>query len=279
MNRLLGTSWASVILMFLLSSAALTFAQSGRPAPPFDLDGGDTTTPPQQKDRADADTNKIPDTPQPSDTQNKVIGLPKAFLHDQIGMWTSPSRIRFSDTTWMVPLGGFAAALFATDSDISRHLSNVPNTLTQSRHISDYTAYSMGGGAAGIYFLGLVSHNEHQRETGFLSGESAIDALIAVEALKYATGRQRPYQGTGTGQFWHSGTSFPSEHTAGAFAIAGIVSHEYPSPFVKFLSYGMATLGRSLSNHGEAALPFRRSCGRGHRISDQRVHLPQASQS
>ena len=242
MNRILGTSWAWIILMFMLSATTLSFAQSGRPAPPFDLNGGETPTPRDQKDQADEDTNKLPDTPQPSDTQNKVIGLPKAFLHDQIGMWTSPSRIRFSDTTWMVPLGGFAAALFATDSDISRHLSNVPNTLTQSRHISDYTAYSMGAGAAGIYFLGLVSHNDHQRETGFLSGESAIDALIAVEALKYATGRQRPYQGTGTGQFWHSGTSFPSEHTAGAFAIAGIVSHEYPSPFIKFLSYGMATL-------------------------------------
>jgi membrane-associated phospholipid phosphatase len=164
------------------------------------------------------------------------------MLHDQIGMWTSPAKTRFSDTTWLIPLGGFAAALLATDSDISRHLSNKPDTLLSYRHISDYGAYSMGGGAAGLYFLGLMTHNEHQRETGFLSGESALDALVAVEALKFATGRQRPVQGDGTGPFLKGGASFPSEHSAGAWAIAGMVAHEYPNPFVKFLSYGMATV-------------------------------------
>ncbi len=184
----------------------------------------------------------VPETPEPNDSQNKVFSLPKAILHDQIGMWTSPSRARLSDATWLVPVGGLTAALFATDSDFSRHLSNDPNTLSRSKHISDYGAYSMAGGAAGLYFAGLLTHNEHQRETGFLSGESVIDSLIFVESLKFATGRQRPYQGNGTGQFLKGGTSFPSEHSAGAWAIAGIVAHEYPSPFVKFLSYGMASV-------------------------------------
>ncbi len=157
-------------------------------------------------------------------------------------MWTSPAKARFSDATWLVPLGGLTAALFVTDSDFSRHLSNTPDTLLRYRHISDYGAYSMGGGAAGLYFLGLMTHNEHQRETGFLSGESAIDALVAVEALKFAAGRQRPTQGDETGRFLKGGSSFPSEHSAGAWAIAGIMAHEYPNPFVKFFSYGMATV-------------------------------------
>ena len=34
-------------------------------------------------------------------------------------MWTSPARLRLSDATWLVPLGGFTAALLATDTDIS----------------------------------------------------------------------------------------------------------------------------------------------------------------
>jgi hypothetical protein len=156
-------------------------------------------------------------------------------------MWTSPARIRYSDASWLVPVGGFAAALFATDSDLSRHLSNAPDTLTQSRHLSDYGAYSMGGVAGGMYFLGLLTHNEHQRETGFLSGESAINVSIAVEALKFATRRERPIQGVGDGRFFQGGGSFPSEHAAAAWAIAGIFAHEYPTPFIKFLSYGMAT--------------------------------------
>ena len=183
----------------------------------------------------------VPDTPQPDETQNKVITLPQAIFHDQIGMWTSPSKVRYSDATWLVPLGGLTAAFFVTDSDFSRHLSADPNTQTTYRHISDYGAYSMVGGAAGTYFLGLMTHNEHQRESGFLSGEAAIDSLIAVEALKLVTGRQRPYQDNGDGQFWKGGGSFPSEHAAAVWSIAGIMAHEYPSPLMKFLAYGMAS--------------------------------------
>ncbi|MGA7753320.1 MAG: capsule assembly Wzi family protein [Candidatus Sulfotelmatobacter sp.] len=227
--------------MCVLAHAALVHGQSTRP--PAQSDGTRASAADGQKNsQPDAANQTLPDAPRPDETENKVRGLPRAFLHDQIGMWTSPAHIRFSDATWMVPLGGFAAALFATDADVSRHLSNTPSTLTQYRHLSDYGVYSMAGGAGGLYVLGLLTQNEHQRETGFLSGEAAVDALVAVEALKYATGRQRPYQSPGTGQFLKSGTSFPSEHSAAAWAIAGMVAHEYPSPFLKFLSYGMATV-------------------------------------
>ncbi len=228
--------------MLLLASALSSFGQSA-PAPRPSGNAASSNPPAANNDGQDtgAAPASIPDAPEPRDTENKVTGLPRAFFNDQVGIWTSPARVRFSDASWLVPLGGFAAALFATDSDVSRHLSNTPNTLNQYRHFSDYSAYSMGAGAVGLYGLGLITHNEHQRETGFLSGESAIDALIAVEAIKYAAGRQRPFQGAGLGEFRRGGTSFPSEHSAGAWAIAGMVAHEYPSPFMKFLSYGLAT--------------------------------------
>ena len=230
-----GRAWAVMIAMFFLSSA-VALGQS-----PSASNVNDGKNEAHSDALENAEATALPDAPRPEDTANKVITLPQALLHDQVGMWTSVRKIRLPDATWLVPLGGLAAALFATDSDFSRHISNDPNTLTRYKHISDYGAYSMAGGAAGLYFLGLMTHNRHQRETGFLSGEAAIDALVAVEALKYATGRQRPYQDNANGQFWRGGTSFPSEHAAGAWAIAGVLAHEYPSPFVKFLSYGMAT--------------------------------------
>src|SRR5437588_775574 len=189
----------------------------------------------------------LPENPQPTDrsekdpTDNRVLTLPKHLLQDQIGMWTSPARLQLSDATWLVPAGGFTAALLATDTDLSRHLSNSPNTLLRYRHISDYGMYSMIGGSAGIYLLGLTTHNERQRETGFLSGESAIDSIAVVQALKYMTDRERPFQENGRGQFWQGGKSLPSEHAAISWAVAGTFAHEYPSPFVKFLAYGAAT--------------------------------------
>jgi hypothetical protein len=200
---------------------------------------------PQPADRSQADHSQADhseqDASEKDPSENKVLTLPEHLLHDQIGMWTSPARLKLSDATWLVPAGGLTAALFATDSDLSRHLSNTPNTLTRYRHISDYGMYSMVGGSAGIYLLGLTTHNERRRETGFLSGESAIDSLAVIEALKFATGRERPLANNANGQFWQGGSSFPSYHSAISWAVAGTFAHEYPSPFVKFLAYGAAT--------------------------------------
>jgi Capsule assembly protein Wzi/PAP2 superfamily len=232
----------SVRMMCLVASTAVAFGQSGPLPPRADTRPASTSTQETSQTKP-ADTGDAPDNPQPVEpSDNKVLTLPRQLWHDQIGMWTSPARLKVSDATWLVPAGGFTAALLATDSDVSRHLSNTPSTLLNYRHISDYGVYSMVGGSAGLYLLGVTTQNEHQRETGFLSGESAIDSLVVVEAIKYATGRQRPYQGDGTGPFRQGGTSFPSEHAAVAWSIAGTFAHEYPSPFVKFLAYGAATV-------------------------------------
>jgi hypothetical protein len=67
-----------------------------------------------------------------------------------------------------------------------------------------------------------------------------VDSLAEVEAIKFASGRERPLQDNAQGKFFQGGASFPSEHSAAAWSIAGIVAHEYPSPFMKFLSYGAA---------------------------------------
>jgi Capsule assembly protein Wzi/PAP2 superfamily len=244
-------------MMCLLGSTAIAFGQSiAKPASSAETanaasaEGGTKAQQwPSQEREADqsqnSDAGDLPDNPQPAHgsghSENTVLGLPQQLLRDQIGMWTSPARFKVSDATWLVPAGGFAAALFATDSAVSRHLSNNPSTLNTYRHVSDYGTYSMAGGAAGIYLLGVLSQNEHERESGFLSGEATIDGLAVVEALKYATGRQRPLQDSGDGKFLKGGTSFPSEHAEISWAIAGMFAHEYPSPFMKFLAYGAAT--------------------------------------
>jgi hypothetical protein len=228
--------------MFLLVSATVAFGQSSPLSLSTSAGSARAVVEPASQTQA-SDKGSVPENPAPAtSSENKVLNLPRQIWGDQIGMWTSPARMRLSDATWLVPAGGFTAALFATDSDVSGHLSNSPSTLLRYRHISDYGVYSMAGGSGAIYLLGLATQNAHQRETGFLSGESAIDSLAVVEALKYATRRARPFQDNGKGQFLHGGTSFPSEHAAAAWAIAGTFAHEYPSPFMKFLAYGAATV-------------------------------------
>ena len=49
--------------------------------------------------------------------------------------------------------------------------------------------------------------------------------LVMAETLKYSLRRQRPFEGDGSGPFFQSGgTSFPSEHAAAAWSIAGVVA-------------------------------------------------------
>lgn len=184
-----------------------------------------------------------PDPTSPPPRPHGVKALAKEFLLDQEQIWTSPSKIRLSDAEWLVPLSGFAAGLFVTDSDYSRHLSNNPNTISRYKTLSNAGIGALVGGAGGMWLLGHIKHNEHWSETGFLAGEAALNSLVAVEALKYSLRRERPYQGDGTGPFFQSGgTSFPSEHAAAAWSVAGVVAHEYPNPFVKIMAYGLASL-------------------------------------
>lgn len=163
------------------------------------------------------------------------------FVEDQTRVWTSPARIRLSDATWLVPLAGITAGLFATDRNYSASINQNPSTLKHYKTVSNAGIAGLIGAGAGLYFLSFPTHNERWRETGFLAGEAALNSLLTMEVLKYSLGRQRPYQGNGSGSFFHAGTSFPSEHAAAAWSIAGVLAHEYPGKIPSLLAYGVAS--------------------------------------
>jgi membrane-associated phospholipid phosphatase len=170
-----------------------------------------------------------------------LSGYFEDFLQDQKDIYTAPAHFRFSDATWLVPFGGITAGLLATDSQYSASLSRNPATLRHYKTFSNAGLASLVGADAGFYLFSYPAHNVHWRETGLLAGEAALNSLVTVEALKYATERQRPYQKNGDGRFFTGGTSFPSEHSAVAWSIAGVIAHEYPGPLPRLLAYGMAS--------------------------------------
>ena len=102
------------------------------------------------------------------------------------------------------------------------------------------------GMTGAAYFWGRITHDERARETGVLATEAMINALGVDYAIKYSTGRLRPYQSNYQNVFFQGGTSFPASHAAVAWAFASIVAHEYPNPFVEFSAYGLA-LGTSIA--------------------------------
>ena len=173
--------------------------------------------------------------------QHRWTSLGKDFLQDQQQIWTGPSKLRLADANWLVPVAGISAGLLVTDRDVSSRLSQNPATLSHYKTQSNVAIAALVGASGGMWLLGRVRHDDHWRETGFLAGEAALNSLVAVEAMKYSQGRERPFQGDGAGKFFQGGTSFPSEHAAAAWSIAGVIAHEYPGFFSKLIAYGLAS--------------------------------------
>jgi hypothetical protein len=249
-----------LVLSWAASSLTLTAAASLAALPQADEQGGGTS----KESSSVAEAKKMsaekkiatdPDSEFNAAPPWTFKGLGKEFLQDQEQIWTSPAKLRFSDAQWLVPVSGITAGLFVTDYDYSKSLSHNPTTISHYNTISNAGIAALIGGAGGMWVLGHVKHNEHWSETGFLAGEAALNSLIMVESLKYPLGRERPYQGNGTGPFFQGGTSFPSEHAAAAWSIAGVVAHEYPSPFIKIMAYGLASLVDYSRIHGRQHFP------------------------
>jgi len=167
------------------------------------------------------------------------VDLLRRFAGDQSAIWSSPLRLRRNDAIWALPALAGAGALFASDSWLSKQVP--AGAIARSRSFSNYGAFSLAGAAGGMFLLGKITHHDHAAETGFLASEAALNAAAVDFALKSMFERQRPYDGSGAGHFFAGGGSFPSEHAAVSWAVAGVIAHEYPGTLTKLISYGLAS--------------------------------------
>jgi hypothetical protein len=174
------------------------------------------------------------------DPQNRLVSpFLKHIATDQKQFWTSPARFRTKDLRWIVPSAGITAAFIASDSWWSKQVN--PSHMQTSLHISDYGTYALIGLGGGSFVLGHMTHNDHLQESGLLSGEAAINSTGVTYLFKEITGRQRPLEGNGNGDFFKGGASFSSEHSAIAWSIASVWAHEYPGWLSQTAAYGLAT--------------------------------------
>ena len=229
----------AVVTCLVVSLCATAWAQQSAGAPRLNVDpswGGDSSR-----------ESSTYDLPPGADPQNQLlVPVLGHLVQDQKHFWTTPERLHRRDLKWIVPAAGAMAGLFAADSWISKQVPDRPSQLNRSLQISNYSLYSLIGAGGGAFVLGHLKRNDHLAETGLLAAEAAIDATGVSYALKVATARQRPDAAGSQGQFFSgsvssSGMSFPSEHAAIAWSIAGVVAHEYPGPLTKFAAYGLAT--------------------------------------
>lgn len=108
-----------------------------------------------------------------------------------------------------------------------------------------FGAEYVAGVLAGFAVFGKLADRPQAVQTA-LDGtiSTVIAAGLVVPALKEISGRTRPRRDLGNSDFhpFSGGASFPSGHTAAAFAIATTIARNNDRRWVKDVSYSVATL-------------------------------------
>jgi PAP2 superfamily len=177
----------------------------------------------------------LPSEPDSQDAASRPFLLRRA-AQDQEEIYTAPFHRRNvkGDLLFLAATGG----LIAGDKHISGVLSH--DHIDISQHISDVGLYSMTASVAGLWLSSLKTNDAHARETGILAGEALANTAAVLCLTQLIAGRERPTEGSGNGRFWQNnalGSSFPSGHSSFTWAMASVVAHEYPKPWVEWLAY------------------------------------------
>jgi membrane-associated phospholipid phosphatase len=183
----------------------------------------------------------------------------KRFPRDQIGILAAPFRP--SNLKWDALFLAGTGIVIATDKHTTGAVG--PDHINISRDISNVGFYGTSAVTGALWVSGVVTHNDHARETGVIAAEALADAFPLYIVVRYSLGRQRPNEGNGHGLFFKNrayGSSFPSGHALFTWTMASVIAHEYPPRWVKFLAYGTA-----------AAVSITRFTGREHFVADVAV--------
>jgi len=178
--------------------------------------------------------------PRPAQNVDNAKQWIKRFAGDERDLWASPGRIRSNDTNWLLTLGGVAASLMVADHSIMQNNTLSPVNRRRSVEFSNIGVGALVGVGGALYLWGKKAGDDHEEETGFLSGESALNAFAASMVLQGLFGRERPGIDAAQGRFLKGGTSFPSDQSAVAWSIASMIAHQYPGPLTKLFAYGLA---------------------------------------
>ncbi len=224
----------AIILSCLALTAGLSSAGAQQPLPQAPSPQGGGPVP------ANSASDSF-DAPPTHPNESKFI---VHLAEDQKDIWTSPFHLKTGDFKWLVPAAGITTGLMVTDPQSSYAMRL--GQLNAWKTMSDVGLASAIGMTSAGYIWARITHNERARETGVLATEAMLNAFGVDYAIKYGTGRLRPYQSNYQNVFFQGGTSFPASHAAVTWAFASVVAHEYPNPFAEFAAYGLA-LGTSIA--------------------------------
>jgi hypothetical protein len=178
---------------------------------------------------------------QQPDHEGLVMRSVKRTLEDQKELYRAPFKP--SNFKWDALVLGGTAGLLASDRHIETHIGTAHQAIYQAS--SDVAIAGLGATLAGVWIWGIKGDHPHAKETGVLELETLVNTFLIYTPMQLLAARQRPDEGNGNGDFWkhhNINTSFPGGHAMFTFAMATVVSHEYPQKWVQALAYSAATI-------------------------------------
>jgi membrane-associated phospholipid phosphatase len=192
----------------------------------------------------------------PSNREVSWRSLPKDFLHDQKGIWVLFPAQLAKGHYWLptLAIAGGTAGLIVADPHAmpyfrshARNLDDVNDTFDAPITSAEVIALP-----AALLVAGYARHDSYQVGTALLAAEAYADSAVVDLAVKAVTRRKRPsdvapgapFNDTffAGGKSPFKGSSFPSGHAAGAFAVATVVATRYHTHrWVPWVVYGFAT--------------------------------------
>lgn len=193
------------------------------------------------------------------DDLRSLKAIPQSFYD----LAQKPSEMDEQDWMMMYSLVSFTSLLLHKEEDFRQIVQENKNlqTIEVSTILEHFgNIKEMTYRMAATYLLGHLIKHEKLRQAALLSLATIASSDALVEVLKRSVGRSRPFLNEGNAEIhflrgMESGDykSFPSGHTATAFAVAGAIAEVYhDKPLIQFLSY-LAATGVGLSRvHDDA---------------------------
>jgi membrane-associated phospholipid phosphatase len=185
----------------------------------------------------------------------------KSFLLDTKDVLLFPKHLDKKDLLIATGATLLASSAFAADKNWALLMQR--NQQPDLTNISKYSLEPFGSGYYSVplliafYAHGALAHNTHSNNVAMLGIKAFMISAATVQVPKFVTQRERPYETPLTYNpfLFHNVFktrkyhSFYSGHTTTAFAVAGIIAHEYHSKWwIGALSYTVAS-GVALSRN------------------------------
>jgi len=172
------------------------------------------------------------------------------FLRDGTKVFNSPIEWKKDDLLKFSFITGLTYCLYKNDEKIRdwvlSHRSHTTNDISRFiRNCGD--GYYLTGLIGSIYLAGEISNEKSLRKTALLSLESFIISGIIVSGMKILIGRMRPGKTNKANEFFplrleSKYHSFPSGHSASAFAVATVIAEESKNLAIDIFAYSIACM-------------------------------------